>query len=115
MLQAARYRADLCQQIDRPELARDPRFDGAEKLAANASEAVAILRDVFAARTLAERTARTREGTAFELVASPVQFDERPTPTSRAPEFNEHGDEIPRELGLDPERILELKASGAVA
>ena len=148
MLQAGRYWADLCQHIDRPELARDPRFDGAEKLAANAGEAVAILRDVFAARTLADwsarfqtlagqwapvqntlevaadpqvrangymASARTREGTPFELVSTPVQFDERPTPTSRAPEFNEQGDDILRELGLDMERILELKASGAVA
>ncbi|MBW2241113.1 MAG: CoA transferase [Deltaproteobacteria bacterium] len=56
----------------------------------------------------------TKEGTEFELVASPVQFDEEPTPTSRAPEFNEHGDEILEELGLDMERILELKAAGAV-
>ena len=148
MLQAARYWPDLCEHIDRPELARDPLFDVAEKLAANAGEAVAILRDVFATRSLAEWSARfqtlagqwapvqntlevaadpqvrangymasasTREGTPFELVATPVQFDERPTPTSRAPEFNEQGAEILRELGLDMERILELKASGAVA
>jgi crotonobetainyl-CoA:carnitine CoA-transferase CaiB-like acyl-CoA transferase len=148
MLQAARYWADFCRHIDRPELASDPRFEGAEKLTANAAEAVAILREVLATRTLAEWTQRfqtlegqwapvqntlevaadpqvrangymaeaaTREGTRFELVASPVQFDERPTGTRRAPEFNEHGDEILKELGLDMERILELKASGAVA
>jgi len=60
------------------------------------------------------RTA-TAEGVEFELVASPVQFDEKPTGTNRAPEFNEHGDEILREIGLDMERILELKACGAVA
>ena len=59
------------------------------------------------------RTA-TAEGVEFELVASPVQFDEEPTPTSRGPEFNEHGDEILQELGLDWDRIVELKAAGAV-
>ena len=31
------------------------------------------------------------------------------------PEFNEHGDEILRELGFEMDRILELKAAGAVA
>src|SRR5215472_2042632 len=148
MLQAAKYWADLCAHVDRPELANDPRFDGPEKLAANASEAVVLLRQVFAKRTLAEWTERfktlqgqwapvqntlevaedpqvlangymvktaTKGGTPFVLVATPVQFDERPTPTRRAPEFNEHGDEVLGELGLDMERILELKASGAVA
>jgi len=59
--------------------------------------------------------AETRAGTRFELVASPVQFDEAPTPTRRGPEFNEHGDEILLELGLPMERILELKAAGAIA
>jgi crotonobetainyl-CoA:carnitine CoA-transferase CaiB-like acyl-CoA transferase len=59
-------------------------------------------------------SAKTKEGTPFELVATPVQFDEQPTPTSRAPEFNEHGDEILHELGYDMDRILELKAAGAV-
>jgi len=148
MLQAARYWADFCAHIDRPELAKDPRFADDAKLSANASEAAGILRDVFKTRTLAEWTDRfgtlqgqwapvqntlevvddpqvrangymartaTREGTEFELVASPVQFDEEPTPTQRAPEFNEHGDEILQEIGLDMERILELKAAGAVA
>jgi crotonobetainyl-CoA:carnitine CoA-transferase CaiB-like acyl-CoA transferase len=148
MLQAAQYWADFCEHIDRPDLASDPRFEGTEKLSTNAGEAVAILRDVFKTRTLAEWTERfrtlkgqwapvqntlevaldpqmrangymartaTKEGTEFELVASPVQFDEEPTATSRAPEFNEHGDEILRELGLDMDRILELKVAGAVA
>jgi crotonobetainyl-CoA:carnitine CoA-transferase CaiB-like acyl-CoA transferase len=57
----------------------------------------------------------TRDGTRFELVASPVQFDEAPTATRRAPEFNEHGDAILQELGYDWDRILDLKAAGAVA
>jgi len=148
MLQAGRYWADFCEHIERPELAKDPRFDTPEKLAGNAAQAVPILREVFAKRTLAEWTARfktlagqwapvqhtlevvadpqvrangyiasakTKEGTPFELVATPVQFDEQPTPTSRAPEFNEHGDEILAELGIDWDTIVDLKVRGVVA
>ncbi len=59
------------------------------------------------------RTA-TRHGVEFDLVASPVQFDELPTGTERAPEFNEHGDEILKEIGYDWDEILALKAAGAV-
>ena len=59
--------------------------------------------------------AETRDGTPFELVASPVQFDAQPTGTARAPEFNEHCDEILGELGIDMDRILALKVAGAVA
>jgi len=58
--------------------------------------------------------AETSEGVEFELVASPVQFDQQPTPTARGPEFNEHGDDILQELGYDWDRIVELKAAGAV-
>jgi hypothetical protein len=43
-----------------------------------------------------------------------VQFDEDPGATRRAPEFNEHGDEILGEIGYDPEGILELRIQGAV-
>ncbi len=56
----------------------------------------------------------TREGVEFDLVAPPVQFDETPTPTRRAPEFNEHGDEILQEIGLDMDRIIELRMRGAI-
>jgi crotonobetainyl-CoA:carnitine CoA-transferase CaiB-like acyl-CoA transferase len=56
----------------------------------------------------------TGDGTEFELVASPVQFDEEPVATARAPEFNEQGDELLQELGYDWDRIVELKAAGAV-
>lgn len=57
---------------------------------------------------------KTANGTAFELVASPVQFDVKATATRRAPEFNEHGDEILQEAGFDMEKIIELKIAGAV-
>jgi crotonobetainyl-CoA:carnitine CoA-transferase CaiB-like acyl-CoA transferase len=59
------------------------------------------------------RTA-TREGVEFDLVSTPVQFDEDPGATRRAPEFNEHGDEILGEVGYDAEGILELRIQGAV-
>jgi len=58
--------------------------------------------------------AETRAGAAFQLVSSPVQFDGNPHATRRAPEFNEHGDEILSEAGFDTERVLEMKMSGAV-
>jgi len=58
--------------------------------------------------------AATSDGTEFELVASPVQYDEQATGTARAPEFNEHGDAILEALGYDTERILALKVAGAV-
>lgn len=59
--------------------------------------------------------AKTSAGTPFELAASPVQFDEKPTATRRGPDFNEHGDEILQEIGLDWDKIIELKTKGAVA
>lgn len=58
--------------------------------------------------------ASTKHGIEFDLVASPVQFDEKPTGTARGPEFNEHGDEILQELGYDWDAIVAMKAAGAV-
>jgi crotonobetainyl-CoA:carnitine CoA-transferase CaiB-like acyl-CoA transferase len=58
---------------------------------------------------------QTAAGTPFKLVAAPVQYDEEAAIPGRAPEFNEHGDAILGELGLDWDAIVELKARGAVA
>jgi len=57
----------------------------------------------------------TASGSTFKLVAAPVQYDEVPAVPRRAPEFNEHGDEILAELGLDEEAVLDLKIRGVVA
>jgi crotonobetainyl-CoA:carnitine CoA-transferase CaiB-like acyl-CoA transferase len=54
-------------------------------------------------------------GTAFSLVATPVQFDGKPAPASRAPDFNEHGDQILTDLlGYDWDTVVDLKVKGAV-
>ena len=57
----------------------------------------------------------TASGTPFRLVAAPVQFDEEPAAPTRAPEFNEHGDAILADLGLDSDAIIDLKIRGVVA
>jgi crotonobetainyl-CoA:carnitine CoA-transferase CaiB-like acyl-CoA transferase len=54
-------------------------------------------------------------GLPFRLVAAPVQFGGEPAVPGRAPEFNEHGDEILGELGLDWDAIIDLRVRGVVA
>ena len=57
----------------------------------------------------------TSSGAPFKLVTTPVQFDGQPAPVHRAPDFNEHGDEIlTGDLGMDMEEVIELKVKGAV-
>jgi crotonobetainyl-CoA:carnitine CoA-transferase CaiB-like acyl-CoA transferase len=55
------------------------------------------------------------DGTSFELVASPVQFDETPPSSRRAPEAGEQTEEILLELGFDWKRIEALKTMGVVS
>jgi crotonobetainyl-CoA:carnitine CoA-transferase CaiB-like acyl-CoA transferase len=57
----------------------------------------------------------TADGTPFKLAAAPVQYDEEPAVPQRAPDFNEHGDAILGELGLDWDTIVDLKVRGVVA
>ena len=60
--------------------------------------------------------AQTKDGAAFRLVATPVQFDEKPSQPRRAPEFNEQGDEILTDLlGIDWDTVVDMKVRGVVA
>ena len=53
---------------------------------------------------------------SYDLVASPVQFDEMPPELTRAPDSGEHTDQIlADELGLDQEAIRGLRASAVVS
>lgn len=142
MLQPTKFWADVCRHMDLDDLAEDPRFATAEKIAANTSEAVKILAEAMATRSLAEWALRfatlsgpwapvqdtlqvtedaqmrsndyvVRAGD-LELIANPVQFDIAGPQTNPAPLFAEQTDEILDELGLDWDRIIELKTVGAV-
>jgi crotonobetainyl-CoA:carnitine CoA-transferase CaiB-like acyl-CoA transferase len=61
------------------------------------------------------RQCHTAAGTPFRLAAAPIQFGGEPSQPARAPEFNEHGDEILAELGIDWEAVVDLKVRGIVA
>ena len=142
LLQPGKFWAEFCRHIDRPELAEDPRFATAELIGQNTEQAVKILREVIATRTLAQWSERfatlsgpwapiqdslqvgsdaqvraneyvLRAG-ELELAASPVQFDVSAPQLGPAPEFAAQTEEILQELGLDWDRIIALKAAGAV-
>ena len=58
----------------------------------------------------------TKDGVPFELVTTPVQYNGEAAAPKRAPEFNEHGDQILlQDLGLDWERVIDLRVKGIVA
>lgn len=146
-LQPGKYWAPLCQSIGRPQLATDPRFADHASIMANSSDAIEILRRIFAEHSVEEWRERladfpgqwavvqdtleavadpqavangyvqechTAAGTPFGLVAAPVQFDGQPAPPRRAPGFNEHGDAILAEIGLEWDAVVDLKVRGIV-
>jgi crotonobetainyl-CoA:carnitine CoA-transferase CaiB-like acyl-CoA transferase len=142
MMQPDKFWADVCRHIDRTDLIDDPRFATSKSIAENCDKAVSILREEIAKRTLAEWTERLQtlagpwapvqdslqvvsdpqvrandyfvQAGDLELVSTPVQFDVSATETGPAPEFAANTDEILMELGLDWDRIIELKTAGAV-
>jgi crotonobetainyl-CoA:carnitine CoA-transferase CaiB-like acyl-CoA transferase len=54
-------------------------------------------------------------GKPFRVVRGPVQFNHEPLVTTRAPQASEHTELVLMELGMDWDRIAELKESGAIA
>ena len=56
----------------------------------------------------------TANGAPFKLVAAPVQFGGEPAAAGRSPDFNEHGDAILEELGIDWDTIVDLKVRAVV-
>ena len=53
-------------------------------------------------------------GDKVQLVANPVQFDEQPVSTTRAPEFGEHTELLLVAAGMDWDEIARLKDNGAL-
>lgn len=142
MMQPTKFWPDVCRHMDLEELIDDPRFATAESIAENTAAANEILTQAMQKRTLPEWSKRfatlagpwapvqdTLQAAAddqirsneyivkagdLELVANPVQFDVTAPSTGGAPGFAEQTDEILLELGLDWDRIIELKTAGAV-
>jgi crotonobetainyl-CoA:carnitine CoA-transferase CaiB-like acyl-CoA transferase len=54
-------------------------------------------------------------GGDFTLVASPVQFDERPSPATPAPDLGQHTEEVLLALGLTWEDLAACKEAGAIS
>ena len=82
----------------------------------------AIVQDTLEAATDPQSVANgyvqectTADGTPFRLAAAPVQFGEEAPRPRRAPEFNEHGDAILTDLGVDMDTIIDLKVRGILA
>jgi crotonobetainyl-CoA:carnitine CoA-transferase CaiB-like acyl-CoA transferase len=54
------------------------------------------------------------DGSSFQVIANPVQFDETPPTLRKGPEHAQDTEAFLLELGLDWERIEALKAKGAI-
>jgi crotonobetainyl-CoA:carnitine CoA-transferase CaiB-like acyl-CoA transferase len=75
MLQGVKFWPEVCHAIGRPELATDPRFTDPAALFEHRAEAIAMLDEVFAQRTLAEwRTVLDPIEGVWAVAQSPVEL-----------------------------------------
>jgi crotonobetainyl-CoA:carnitine CoA-transferase CaiB-like acyl-CoA transferase len=74
-----------------------------------ASDEQAIANDMIAEVELASG------GEPFKVVRGPVQFNHEPLVTTRSPQASEHTEIVLMEIGMDWDRIEELKQAGAIA
>jgi crotonobetainyl-CoA:carnitine CoA-transferase CaiB-like acyl-CoA transferase len=54
-------------------------------------------------------------GAPMRVASGPVQFNQEPSTTTRAPEASEHTETFLKEIGLEWDQISELKAAGIIA
>jgi crotonobetainyl-CoA:carnitine CoA-transferase CaiB-like acyl-CoA transferase len=73
-----------------------------------------VVRDPQVAANGFLSTVEAGNGGTFQLVANPVQFDEAPGRTTRAPEAGEQTEELLLELGFDWDGIARLREEGAI-
>jgi crotonobetainyl-CoA:carnitine CoA-transferase CaiB-like acyl-CoA transferase len=57
----------------------------------------------------------TNGGAPVKIVAAPIQFNHEATVTTRSPEASEHTEMVLMEMGVEWDRIEQLKAIGAIA
>jgi crotonobetainyl-CoA:carnitine CoA-transferase CaiB-like acyl-CoA transferase len=55
------------------------------------------------------------DGKPYKVVRGPIQFNGEPTTATRAPQASEHTELVLMELGLEWDRIEDLKSKGAIA
>ena len=142
MMQPTKFWADVCRHMDLDELADDPRFATVESIAENTEAAAEILKEAMGKRPWRSgasvsprcsargrrcrtrcRPSRTRRSGPTNTWCRRASSNWSPTRcsstsaaprTGPAPGFAEQTDEILLELGLDWDRIIELKTAGAV-
>jgi crotonobetainyl-CoA:carnitine CoA-transferase CaiB-like acyl-CoA transferase len=61
------------------------------------------------------QSVKAADGSEFELIANPVQFDETPPSLVRAPELGEHTEEVFLALGLTWDDLADLKAREVIS
>ncbi|MAI79642.1 MAG: carnitine dehydratase [Deltaproteobacteria bacterium] len=87
MLQPDRYWGDFTRIIERPEWAEDPRFDSMATRAANATECVALLDEIFACAPRKEWLQRIKEDGADLIYTVVNSVDDLP----QDPQVRENG------------------------